>query len=113
LHPRAHPFNFEVPSEGLYFQRVVDTARIPSITCQKRGSHTVDAGVKTAAAIQFVMHLRGMTLLAAFSLLCSLTESGNRCAARSCQSDLTLEARTDRSVKLSASSYFEEKRTLI
>src|ERR1700675_1220390 len=46
LHTRGHPINLEVPSEGLYFQRVVDTVRIRSITCQKRGSHSVDAGVK-------------------------------------------------------------------
>jgi hypothetical protein len=65
LHPRAHPFNFEVPSEGLYFQRVVDTVRIPSITCEKRRSHTVDAGVKPYCVIRFVMQLRGMKLLAA------------------------------------------------
>jgi hypothetical protein len=41
-----------------------------------------------------------------------LAESANRCAAGSCQSEPTLEARTDRNVKLSASSYFEEARTL-
>ncbi len=64
------------------------------------------------AAIRFVMELRGMKLLAALSHLYSLAESGNRCAAGSCQSEPTLEARTDRNVKLSALSYFEEARTL-
>jgi hypothetical protein len=46
------------------------------------------------------------------SRLYSLAESGNRCAAGSCHCEPTLEARTDRNVKLSASSYFEEARTL-
>ncbi len=64
------------------------------------------------AAIRFVMQLRGMKLLAALSRLYSLAESGNPCAPGSCQSEPTLEARTDRNVKLSASSYFEEARTL-
>ncbi len=63
-------------------------------------------------AIRFVMQLRGMKFLAALSRLYSLAESGNRCAAGSCQSEPTLEARTDRNVKLSASSYFEEAQTL-
>ena len=58
------------------------------------------------------MQLRGRKLLAALSRLYSLAESGNRCAAGSCQSEPTLEARTDRNVKLLASSYFEEARAL-
>ena len=65
------------------------------------------------AAIRFVMQLRGMKLLAALSRLYSLAESGHRCAAGSCQSEPTLEARTDGNVKLSASSYFEAARTLL
>jgi len=65
-----------------------------------------------AAANQFVMQLRGMKLLAALSRLYSLAKSGNWSAAESCQGEPTLEARTDRNVKLSASSYFEEARTL-
>jgi hypothetical protein len=52
-----------------------------------------------------------MKLLAALPRLYSLAESGNRYDAGSCQSKPTLEARTDRTVKLSASSYFEEAQT--
>jgi hypothetical protein len=59
------------------------------------------------------MQLRGMKLLAALSRLYCLAESGNQCAAGACQSEPALEARTDRNVKLSASSYFEEARTLL
>ena len=59
-------------------------------------------------AIRFVMQLRGMKLLAALSRRYSLAESGNRCAAGSRQSEPTLEARTDRNVKLSASSTHQE-----
>ena len=58
------------------------------------------------------MQLRGMKLLAALSRLYSLAESGNRCAAGSCHCEPTLEARTDRNVKLSASSHFEGAQTL-
>ena len=54
-----------------------------------------------------------MKLLAALSRLYCLAESGNQCAAGACQSEPALEARTDRNVKLSASSYFEEARTLL
>jgi len=59
------------------------------------------------------MQLRGMKLLAALPRLYSLAESGNRYDAGSCQSEPTLEARTDRTVKLSASSNFEEARTFL
>jgi hypothetical protein len=60
-------------------------------------------------AIRFVTRLRGMKLLAALSRLYSISRI-RRCAAGSGQSEPTLEARTDRNVKLSASSYFEEAR---
>jgi len=54
-----------------------------------------------------------MELLAALSRLNSFAESGKRRAAGSFQSEPTFEALTDRNVKLSASSYFEEAWTLL
>jgi len=53
------------------------------------------------------MQSRGMKLHAALQRRYYIAESGNGRAAGSCQSELTLEVRTDRNVKLSASSCIE------
>ena len=112
MHPGGHPYNFEAPPESLYFQRVVGTARIPSISSQKQGSHTVDAGVKLHWSDSICHAIaRHETFCLLVTRLHSLAESRNQRAAGSCQSEPTLEAHTDGNVKFSASRSFEEART--